>query len=445
MELKVSVDGVQRIVCGVTDKTTCQEVVIVLAQALGRTGRYTLMERYKDFERNVAPDERLLESLTKYGQHSRQVRLILLHNGPSAGGGGGDVQRRGSHQVCAQLRRGDFGGRGQRGSDSRTSRRQSLPSLTRFRLRPEPPETAEAKKPKRKSLTLVEEAFGWLENLSRGGKLHRGREKERESEKSKVSPTSSKDCRAPGGARGMGCQKRTAGKPGNGFLKVFGGKREDNWDNNDNHSDEANKYGDASRDQELNTLKTKAERKLELKAARKARVSSLLPLPPIHKTEEERLRALLVQQQARLQDLQSQLDSTEAQIQELEETQTVRLHPEAGGGAADEEPEEGELPYWQNELRAEEVYERDLQEQFLEMKQKAAECKAKLEEYKSRLQGLDLIRGKRITSEAEADSRKESTAAVQKPIFRAGQSPTPASSAAQPCRMCTTSRKNFLH
>lgn len=37
MELKVWVDGVQRIVCGVTEVTTCQEVVIALAQAIGET------------------------------------------------------------------------------------------------------------------------------------------------------------------------------------------------------------------------------------------------------------------------------------------------------------------------------------------------------------------------------------------------------------------------
>lgn len=36
MELKVWVDGVQRIVCGVTEATTCQEVVIALAQAIGK-------------------------------------------------------------------------------------------------------------------------------------------------------------------------------------------------------------------------------------------------------------------------------------------------------------------------------------------------------------------------------------------------------------------------
>lgn len=31
------VDGVQRVVCGVTEATTCQEVVIALAQAIGRS------------------------------------------------------------------------------------------------------------------------------------------------------------------------------------------------------------------------------------------------------------------------------------------------------------------------------------------------------------------------------------------------------------------------
>lgn len=36
MEIKVSVDGLQRIVCGVTEMTTCQEVVIAVAQALGK-------------------------------------------------------------------------------------------------------------------------------------------------------------------------------------------------------------------------------------------------------------------------------------------------------------------------------------------------------------------------------------------------------------------------
>jgi Ras association domain-containing protein 7/8 len=35
MELKVWVDGIQRVVCGVSEQTTCQEVVIALAPARG--------------------------------------------------------------------------------------------------------------------------------------------------------------------------------------------------------------------------------------------------------------------------------------------------------------------------------------------------------------------------------------------------------------------------
>lgn len=37
MELKVWVDGIQRVVCGVSEQTTCQEVVIALAQAIGKS------------------------------------------------------------------------------------------------------------------------------------------------------------------------------------------------------------------------------------------------------------------------------------------------------------------------------------------------------------------------------------------------------------------------
>lgn len=39
MELKVWVDGVQRVVCGVSEQTTCQEVVFALAQAIGESFR----------------------------------------------------------------------------------------------------------------------------------------------------------------------------------------------------------------------------------------------------------------------------------------------------------------------------------------------------------------------------------------------------------------------
>uniref|UniRef100_A0A3Q3J992 Ras association domain-containing protein n=1 Tax=Monopterus albus TaxID=43700 RepID=A0A3Q3J992_MONAL len=83
MEVKVSVDSVPRVVCGVTEETTCQVVVIALAQALSQPGRYTLREKFKDFERCMMPNEHLLETLQKYGEQAREVQLTLIHNGPS--------------------------------------------------------------------------------------------------------------------------------------------------------------------------------------------------------------------------------------------------------------------------------------------------------------------------------------------------------------------------
>uniref|UniRef100_A0A3Q2W0V3 Ras association domain-containing protein 8-like n=1 Tax=Haplochromis burtoni TaxID=8153 RepID=A0A3Q2W0V3_HAPBU len=81
MEVKVFVDGIPRVVCGVTRETTCQEVVLVLAQALGQPGRYTLREKFKDFERCMTPEERLLETLERYGEQSKEVQLSLFHRG----------------------------------------------------------------------------------------------------------------------------------------------------------------------------------------------------------------------------------------------------------------------------------------------------------------------------------------------------------------------------
>lgn len=40
MELKVWVDGVVRVVCGLSEETSCQDVVIALAQAIGEFGNF---------------------------------------------------------------------------------------------------------------------------------------------------------------------------------------------------------------------------------------------------------------------------------------------------------------------------------------------------------------------------------------------------------------------
>ncbi|XP_069480159.1 ras association domain-containing protein 8-like isoform X2 [Ambystoma mexicanum] len=83
MELKVWVDGVQRVVCGVSELTSCQEVVIALAQSIGQTGRYVLIQTLRDKERQLLPNERPLEYLAKCGQYANDVQFILRRTGPS--------------------------------------------------------------------------------------------------------------------------------------------------------------------------------------------------------------------------------------------------------------------------------------------------------------------------------------------------------------------------
>ena len=81
MELKVWVEGIQRVVCGVSDATTCQDVVIALAHATGKTGRFTLIERWRENERLVAPAECPLLLLRNWGEYAGDVHFLLRHNG----------------------------------------------------------------------------------------------------------------------------------------------------------------------------------------------------------------------------------------------------------------------------------------------------------------------------------------------------------------------------
>ncbi|XP_076126339.1 ras association domain-containing protein 7 [Alosa pseudoharengus] len=84
MELKVWVDGVVRVVCGLSQETSCQDVVIALAQAIGQTGRYVLVQKLRDTERQLLANERPLESLAKLGQHGSEVQFFLRRTGPSS-------------------------------------------------------------------------------------------------------------------------------------------------------------------------------------------------------------------------------------------------------------------------------------------------------------------------------------------------------------------------
>uniref|UniRef100_A0A8D3DJW4 Ras association domain-containing protein n=1 Tax=Scophthalmus maximus TaxID=52904 RepID=A0A8D3DJW4_SCOMX len=302
MEVKVSVEGVPRVVCGVTEETTCQEVVVVLAQALGQPGRYMLREKFKDFERWMTPNERLLETLEKYGEQVREVQLTLLHNGPS---------------VLDEMSRTkvDAGARMRRGSGSLSLNRQSLPLLPCSRQEVEQ-QAEDLKRPKRKSLTLMEEAWGWLENLDNLGRRSRSKVRGQKDLKSDLDNQTS-CC--------MGSQTRSRGS----------------------------KY--CKKGQEAKSLGC-------------------------------------------LQDLQVQIVCIDKQIFELEEKQKAKIaEQESQQRLAEQEMEQ--IKFWENELKAEEGHEKHLESQFLEMREKAVECKAKLEEYKHKIQGLDFFATQNVVEE----------------------------------------------
>ncbi|GAB1609170.1 J domain-containing protein DDB_G0295729-like [Argonauta hians] len=77
MELKVTVDGVVRVVCGVSEETTCQDIVIALARAIGRAGRFSLLEKWRNQERSLPPWEKPFLVLQKWGQYASDVLFVL--------------------------------------------------------------------------------------------------------------------------------------------------------------------------------------------------------------------------------------------------------------------------------------------------------------------------------------------------------------------------------
>ncbi|XP_026811849.1 ras association domain-containing protein 8 [Rhopalosiphum maidis] len=81
MELKVWVEGIQRVVCGVNESTTCQDVVYALAHATGKTGRFTLIERWRNNERLLAPQDHPVTVLMKWGEYANDVQFILQRSG----------------------------------------------------------------------------------------------------------------------------------------------------------------------------------------------------------------------------------------------------------------------------------------------------------------------------------------------------------------------------
>ncbi|XP_070761155.1 ras association domain-containing protein 7-like isoform X2 [Enoplosus armatus] len=87
MELKVWVDGVVRVVCGLSLNTSCQDVVVALAQAIGQTGRYIMVLKFRGTERQLVADDCPLQHLAQLGQLAAEVQFILWRTGPSLSDG----------------------------------------------------------------------------------------------------------------------------------------------------------------------------------------------------------------------------------------------------------------------------------------------------------------------------------------------------------------------
>lgn len=77
------VEGVVRVVCGLSLETSCQDVVIALAQAIGQTGRYILIQKLRGVERQLVAEDCPLQSLAQTGQLVTEVQFILRRTGPS--------------------------------------------------------------------------------------------------------------------------------------------------------------------------------------------------------------------------------------------------------------------------------------------------------------------------------------------------------------------------
>ncbi|XP_038676678.1 ras association domain-containing protein 8-like isoform X3 [Scyliorhinus canicula] len=292
MELKVWVDGIQRVVCGVNENTTCQEVVIALAQAMGRTGRYTLKEKWKDVERHFMPDEKLLPSLSKWGLQAKDVQLILNRTGPSLN----------LRPVSDKLR-----------GAERNIHRQSLPPMAKLRNKSD--KNSHLKEAKRKSLNFAEGAREWLESFGKS-KEGKGKGKDPEPEK-KVSGSNPE----PGG--------------------------------------------------ELNQL--------------------------------------LHLQQEKLKSLQSELESTEMEIEKLKEDDQPNISEDMIQlqELIDERNAEAEeLEFWENELKAEQLHGGELSAQLEEMREKLEECEEKLRDCRLKTQVLEadteMVRSQREWQEAKS-------------------------------------------
>lgn len=314
---------------------------------VGQPGRYTLVEKFKDFQRCMTPSEHILETLERYGELARDVQLTLILNGPV---GSDPASRR--YQQCPPVRRKDAGsGRLRRGSSSQSLHRQSLPPLIEQ-------QTEDIKRPKRKSLTIMEEAWEWLENLGRGKVYKTRSEKDLCKKNEKKNRISSQETL-------YFCKGSTSP---NSTVKV----------NSDT-------LLGSDLDHQTSCCIRSHHKARECQSSEE-NIQELTSL--VIANEKKRLIENILNQKCSLEDLKMQIAHVDGEILRLEEQHIInKAEEEAKQKESEEELEQ--IMFWENELTAEKGHERDLQSQFLDIKDRVMETKAKLEDLKEKTQGLD--------------------------------------------------------
>lgn len=346
----------------------------------GQPGRYTLRETFKDFERCMSPGEHLLEILGKYGEQSKEVQLKLHRNGPSVWD---DTSRTkvGRYQPCPPLRRKDAGARMRRASGALSLHRQSLPPMSCSRQEAGQ-QKEDPKKLKRKSLTLMEEAWEWLESLGKGMVYSTAGDKESHKRSQKMN---SLDVFFIADRDHSGLPK----------SKVKGQKSEK-----------------SDLDRQTSCCMGSQTKPKESKRPKKGREAQFVDLygatSATCEDEKNQMKETIVCQLSCLQDLQLQIANMDMHISELEGKQRARrASQEAQRRLAEEEREQ--IRFWENELKAEEGYEKDLKGRFLDMKAKALECKSRVQEYKRQMQGLNVFATQLSREDSEAGPEGIST------------------------------------
>ena len=77
VEFYAWVDDHLRTICGLTQGTTCWQVVEALCEATGKKGQHLLWEVWRDFGRPISPRESVVSLMRQWGQELPTVRFVL--------------------------------------------------------------------------------------------------------------------------------------------------------------------------------------------------------------------------------------------------------------------------------------------------------------------------------------------------------------------------------